>query len=107
MFFGEPLSRSAAETGSEEAVQARNRGRRKAHARRRRPQRTLSSQKLVRPWDFARQDRIVHDIAGGMYSDLQLAAFVTAGAGEAMDEHETLARLRWTCANARCCLPRS
>jgi thymidine phosphorylase len=50
-------------------------------------------------------DMIVRDIAAGRYSDLQLAAFVTAGAGDAMDERETLAltrtmigvgeRLRW------------
>jgi thymidine phosphorylase len=52
-----------------------------------------------------KMDMIVRDIAGGLYSDLQLAAFVTAGAGDAMDEQETLAltramigvgeRLRW------------
>jgi len=53
----------------------------------------------------AEMDMIVRDVAGGLYSDLQLAAFVTAGAGERMDDAETLAltramigvgeRLRW------------
>ena len=44
--------------------------------------------------DEREMDMIVRDIAGGRYSDLQLAAFVSAGAGDAMDRHETLALTR-------------
>ena len=48
---------------------------------------------------------IIGDVAAGLYSDLQLAAFVTATAGERLDEAETIAltqamlgageRIRW------------
>lgn len=48
---------------------------------------------------------IIRDVAAGLYSDLQLAAFVTATAGDRLDEAETIAltqamlaageRLRW------------
>lgn len=48
---------------------------------------------------------IIRDVAAGVYSDLQLAAFVTATAGDRLDEAETIAltqamlavgeRLRW------------
>ena len=71
----------------------------------------LASESALRSKVYGRRlgqremDMIVRDIAGGRYSDLQLAAFVTAGAGAAMDEQETLAltramlgvgeRLRW------------
>lgn len=48
---------------------------------------------------------IIGDVAGGLYSDLQLAAFVTATAGDRLDEAETISlaqamlgvgeRIRW------------
>ena len=48
---------------------------------------------------------IIRDVAAGLYSDLQLAAFVTATAGDGLDESETIAltqamldvgeRIRW------------
>jgi thymidine phosphorylase len=51
-------------------------------------------------------DAIIRDVAGGRYSDLQLAAFVTACAGERLDIDETVAltramvgvgeRMRWS-----------
>lgn len=37
---------------------------------------------------------IIRDVAAGMYSDLQLAAFVTATAGDRLDECETIALTR-------------
>ena len=39
----------------------------------------------------ADMELIVGDIVRGLYSDIQLAAFVTAGAGARLDESETLA----------------
>ena len=39
----------------------------------------------------AQLDAVVHDIAAGRYSDLQLAAFVTACAGDRLDREETTA----------------
>lgn len=54
----------------------------------------------------ADMDLIVKDITRGLYSDIHLAAFVTAGAGKGLDEAETIAltqamvrageRIRWT-----------
>ena len=41
--------------------------------------------------DQADMDLIVGDIVHGLYSDIHLAAFVTAGAGHGLDEVETLA----------------
>ena len=37
---------------------------------------------------------IIRDVAAGLYSDLQLAAFVTATAGDGLDEAETIALTR-------------
>jgi thymidine phosphorylase len=55
--------------------------------------------------DAADMQAIVRDVVGGLYSDLHLAAFVTAGAGDRLDEAETIAltqamlgageRIRW------------
>lgn len=55
--------------------------------------------------DAADMRAIVRDVVGGLYSDLHLAAFVTAGAGDRLDEAETVAltqamlgageRIRW------------
>ena len=55
--------------------------------------------------DAADMEAIVRDVAGGLYSELHLAAFVTAGAGDRLDEAETIAlaqamlgageRIRW------------
>ena len=39
-------------------------------------------------------DGVIHDVSAGLYSDLQLAAFVTACAGERLDGEETLALTR-------------
>jgi len=39
-------------------------------------------------------DAVIHDIAAGRYSDLQLAAFVTACAGDRLDLDETVALTR-------------
>jgi len=44
--------------------------------------------------DQADMDAIVGDIVGGRYSELHLAAFVTAGAGEGLDQAETIALTR-------------
>ena len=54
----------------------------------------------------ADMDLIVKDITQGLYSDIHLAAFVTAGAGDGLDHAETIAltqamvrageRIRWT-----------
>jgi thymidine phosphorylase len=44
--------------------------------------------------DAADMQAIVRDVAGGRYSDLHLAAFVTAAAGERLDEAETIALTR-------------
>jgi thymidine phosphorylase len=51
-------------------------------------------------------DAVIHDVAAGRYSDLQLAAFVTACAGDRLDLEETIAltramvnageRMRWS-----------
>ena len=55
--------------------------------------------------DVADMHAIMRDVAAGVYSDLQLAAFVTATAGDRLDEAETIAltqamlaageRIRW------------
>lgn len=55
--------------------------------------------------DAADMRGIIRDLAAGLYSDLQLAAFVTATAGDGLDEPETIAltqamldvgeRIRW------------
>ncbi len=55
--------------------------------------------------DAADMRAIIGDVAAGLYSDLQLAAFVTATAGDGLDEAETIAltqamlgageRIRW------------
>jgi thymidine phosphorylase len=55
--------------------------------------------------DAADMQAIIRDVAAGLYSDLQLAAFVTATAGDRLDEAETIAltqamlgageRIRW------------
>lgn len=55
--------------------------------------------------DAADMRAIVRDVVGGLYSDLHLAAFVTAGAGDRLNEAETIAltqamlgageRIRW------------
>ena len=42
----------------------------------------------------AQLDAVIHDIAAGRYSDLQLAAFVTACAGDRLDLDETIALTR-------------
>ena len=39
----------------------------------------------------ADMEAIIRDVAAGVYSDLQLAAFVTATAGDRLDEAETIA----------------
>jgi thymidine phosphorylase len=44
--------------------------------------------------DAADMEAIVGDVASGNYSDLHLAAFVTAGAGDRLDEAETIALTR-------------
>jgi thymidine phosphorylase len=44
--------------------------------------------------DAADMQAIVRDVVGGLYSDLHLAAFVTAGAGDRLDEAETVALTR-------------
>ena len=44
--------------------------------------------------DEAGMNAIIRDVAGGLYSDLQLAAFVTACAGDRLDEAETIALTR-------------
>jgi len=55
--------------------------------------------------DAADMQAIIRDVTAGLYSDLQLAAFVTATAGDGLDEAETIAltqamldvgeRIRW------------
>ena len=44
--------------------------------------------------DAAAFDAVIADVAAGRYSDLQLAAFVTACAGNGLDLHETVALTR-------------
>ena len=44
--------------------------------------------------DAADMQAIVRDVTDGLYSDLHLAAFVTAGAGDRLDEAETIALTR-------------
>ncbi len=39
-------------------------------------------------------EAVIHDVAAGRYSDLQLAAFVTACAGDRLDLHETVGLTR-------------
>jgi len=42
----------------------------------------------------ADMEAIIRDVAAGLYSDLQLAAFITATAGDRLDEAETIALTR-------------
>lgn len=44
--------------------------------------------------DAADMQAIIRDVSAGLYSDLQLAAFVTATAGDRLDEAETIALTR-------------
>ncbi len=44
--------------------------------------------------DAADMEAIIRDVIGGLYSDLHLAAFVTACAGDRLDESETVALTR-------------
>lgn len=47
-----------------------------------------------RPLTDAAIDAVIRDVAAGLYSDLQLAAFVTACAGDRLDLRETIALTR-------------
>lgn len=47
-----------------------------------------------RKLDYSAMQRIIHDVASGQYSDLHLAAFITACAGDRLDGEETLGLTR-------------
>ena len=49
---------------------------------------------MASAWSAAALDAVIADVVAGRYSDLQLAAFVTACAGNGLDLRETVALTR-------------